>query len=382
MSALAWQTRKDAEPGAVAGLDARVVVRRGGFALDAVLRVPGGSVVALMGPSGAGKSTLLGVLAGLTGFDQGHVRLGDRTLDESPVRRTPPASRGVVLLGQDPRLFPHLSARDNVAFGLRVHGAAKAAAADGAADWLRRVGLEGLGGRRPAQLSGGQQQRVALARALATAPAAILLDEPLTSLDTETAGDVRALLHQQLAATGTTAVVATHDAVDAVALASRLVVLEGGRVTQSGPVREVLASPATRFAAAVAGLNRVEGRAVPAAPPLTPGASSGASGRVGPAAAWRAGNLVLPLPAGVRHPSLAAVFRPSDVRVVDGAPSGAGEWTAHIVRLEQTPAGVRVRTADPDVAVDVTADRAAGLAPGDPITLRVDPADVRFVVEA
>ncbi|MFF2485748.1 sulfate/molybdate ABC transporter ATP-binding protein [Microbacterium sp. NPDC058062] len=361
MSAVVPERGGDAGPGAAAGLDARVVVRRGGFALEAVLQVPGGSVVALMGPSGAGKSTLLGVLAGLTGFDEGHVRLGGRTLDESPARRTPPASRGVVLLGQDPRLFPHLSARDNVAFGLRVHGATKAAAADGAVDWLRRVGLEDLGERRPAQLSGGQQQRVALARALTTAPAAILLDEPLTSLDTETAGDVRALLHQQLAATGTTAVVATHDAVDAVALASRLVVLEDGRVTQSGPVREVLASPATRFAAAVAGLNRVAGRT--------------------DAAAWRAGNLVLPAPAGAQHPA-AAVFRPSDVRVLDGAPSGAGEWTAHIVRLEQTPAGVRVRTGEPDVAVDVTADRAAGLAPGDPITLRVDPADVRFVVDA
>lgn len=359
MSAVPAGGRTDAEPGAAAGLDARVVVRRGGFALDAALQVPAGTVVALMGPSGAGKSTLLGVLAGLTGFDDGHVRLNGRALDASPARRTPPASRGVVLLGQDPRLFPHLSARDNVAFGLRVHGATKGAAADGAVDWLRRVGLEGLGGRRSAQLSGGQQQRVALARALATAPAAILLDEPLTSLDTETAADVRALLHQQLAATGTTAVVATHDAVDAVALASRLVVLEGGQVTQSGPVREVLASPATRFAAAVAGLNRVEGRT--------------------DAASWRAGNLVLPVPAGARHPSPAAVFRPSDVRVMDGPPRGAGEWAARIVRLEQTPAGVRVRTADPDVAVDVAADRAAGLAPGDPITLRVDPADVRFV---
>ncbi|MFC0198666.1 ABC transporter ATP-binding protein, partial [Microbacterium arthrosphaerae] len=154
--------------------------------------------------------------------------------------------------------------------------------------------------------------------------------------------------------------VATHDAVDAVALADRLVVLEAGRVTQSGPVREVLASPATRFAAAVAGLNRVVGRA--------------------DAAAWRAGDLVLPHPAGVRHP-LTAVFRPSDVRVVDGPARGVGEWATRIVRLEQTPAGVRVRTAAPDVAVDVAADRAAGLAPGAAITLRVDPADVRFIDE-
>ena len=173
---------------------------------------------------------------------------------------------------------------------------------------------------------------------------------------------MRALLHQQLAATRMTAVVATHDAVDAVALATRLVVLEDGRVTQSGPVREVLASPATRFAAAVAGLNRVVGTLETAD------------------SAWRAGDLVLPHPGGWRHPSPAAVFRPSDVRLIDGPPRAAGEWAARIVRLEQTPAGVRMRTADPDVAVDVAADRAAGLAPGDTIALRVDPADVRLVV--
>jgi molybdate transport system ATP-binding protein len=353
----------DADTSARAGLDARLVVRRGGFTLDVELQVPRGEVVALMGPSGAGKSTLLGALAGMTGFDEGFVRLHGRSLDASPARRTPPASRGVVLLGQDPRLFPHLSAHANVAFGLRVHGATKAAAAEGAAQWLGRVGLEGLGGRRPAQLSGGQQQRVALARALATAPAAILLDEPLTSLDTETAGDVRALLHQQLAATHTTAVVATHDAVDAVALASRLVVIEDGGVTQTGPVREVLASPATRFAAAVAGLNRVEGRV--------------------DAGAWRSGALALPCPApheGARHPSsLAAVLRPGDVRIIAGPPRGPGEWSARVVRLEQTPAGVRVRTSDPDVAVDVAADAAAGISAGETLTLRLDPADVRFV---
>lgn len=363
-----------AAPTVDAGLDARVRVHRGGFSLDATVQVPAGEVVALMGPSGAGKSTLLAVLAGLIGFDEGHVRLHGRTLDSrdrdgSTGRRTPPASRGVVLLGQDPRLFPHLTAHGNIAFGLRVHGASKTAAVAGAADWLRRVGLEGLGGRRPAQLSGGQQQRVALARALATGPAAILLDEPLTSLDTEIAGDVRALLHQQLAATRTTAVVATHDAVDAVALASRLIVLEDGRVTQTGPVREVLASPATRFAAAVAGLNRVVGT-TDAAPPGSP--SPGA-------ATWRSGGLELPLPAGERHPSSAAVFRPGDVRIVDGPAQAPGEWTARIVRLEQTPAGVRVRTADPDVAVDVAAESATGLAASEAVTLRLDPADVRFV---
>ncbi len=326
-------------------------------ALDGLdLTIEPGEFVALLGPSGCGKTTALRCVAGFERPDSGAVLVDGKDITDVPANK-----RDAGMVFQSYSLFPNLNARDNVAFGLRVHGAPKPAAAAGATEWLRRVGLEELGERRPAQLSGGQQQRVALARALATAPAAILLDEPLTSLDTETAGDVRALLHQQLVATRTTAVVATHDAVDAVALATRLVVLEDGRVTQSGPVRDVLSSPATRFAAAVAGLNRVVGE-------------------VDDGAAWRSGGLVLPHVAAGRHPSpVAAVVRPGDVRVVARPPAKAGEWAARIQRLEQTPAGVRLRTADPDVAVDLTADRAPGLAPGEPITLQVDPADVRFI---
>jgi molybdate transport system ATP-binding protein len=347
-------------------LDAQVVVHRDGFRLDASLAVAAGEVVAVMGPSGAGKSTLLAVLAGLVGLDAGHVRLGDRTLDRAPHMRTAPHRRGAVLLGQDARLFPHLSARDNVAFGLRARGMGRADAAARADTWLDRVGLAELAGRHPSALSGGQQQRVALARALATTPAVLLLDEPLTSLDTETAGDVRALLREQLDATGTTAVVATHDAVDAVALAGRLMVLEAGRVTQSGPVRDVLAHPATRFVAAVAGLNRVVGA-------VTGGV-------------WRCGELVLRAPDARDSSAIAAVFRPADVELAGAAPPGAvahgdGDWTARITRLEPTPAGVRVRTAEPDVAVDVAADRVAalGLRAGSWLRLRVAPADVRLV---
>ena len=346
------------------GLDARVVVERSGFRLDAEVRAAPGEVLALMGPSGAGKSTLLAVLAGLLRLQDGHVRLGSRTLDAPGAPSVAPARRGIVLLGQDPRLFPHLTARGNVAFGLRAHGMTTTDAAASAARWLARVGLEGLADRRPAQLSGGQQQRVALARALATAPAVLLLDEPLTSLDAETAGDVRALVHEQLSATRTTAIVATHDAVDAVALASTLVVLEAGRVTQSGPVRDVLGAPATRFAAAVAGLNRVPGVV--------------RDGR------WRSGGLVLAREDDgnrEREGECAAVFAPSAVQLdVAGTEPADGVWTARITRLEQTPAGVRVRTADPDVAVDVAADRAAALrlARGVEVTLRVAPGDVRF----
>jgi len=351
-------------------LDAHVVVQRPSFRLDASLTVEPGEVVAVMGPSGAGKSTLLDVLAGLLALDEGFVRSGGTTLDAAPRPRvrTAPSRRGIVLLSQEPRLFPHLTAQANIAFGLRVHGADARSAATAAHDWLVRVGLDGMDRRRPSQLSGGQQQRVALARALATSPAALLLDEPLTSLDTETAGDVRALLHDQLVATGTAAIVATHDALDAVSLASRLVVLENGRVTQEGPVREVLAEPATRFTAAVAGLNRVVG--------------SVRAGR------WHSGGLGFEASDQDDSDGRAVVFRPGDVGIERAAPddglaaSTSGVvWEARVTRLEQTPAGVRVRTAEPEVSVDVSADRVVeiGLFPGTPVHLRIDPADMRLV---
>ena len=346
------------------GLDAHIVVERRGFRLDAVVQASPGETVAVMGPSGAGKSTLLGALAGLVTLDGGHVRLGDRMLDSAhPRAHVTPSQRGVVLLGQEPRLFPHLSAHGNVAFGLLARGSIRSAADAQADEWMSRVGLEGLGGRRPAELSGGQQQRVAIARALATRPSAVLLDEPLTFLDLETAGEIRAVLRDQLAATHTTAVVATHDAVDAVSLAHRLVVVENGTVTQVGAVRDVLAWPATRFVAAVAGLNRVLGTARDRR--------------------WTRDGLTLP--ASIDGEEVAAVFPPTAVRLeaagAERPASGDGEWLGRVVRLEQTPSGVRVRTAEPEVAIDLTADRAAALelTPGLAVRLQVDPAEVRML---
>lgn len=356
-----------------AALVVEAVVRRGAFRLDTAFRIEAGETLAVMGPSGAGKSTLLSVIAGLVPLTSGEIRVAERVVDAAPQPRThvSAAQRGVVLLGQDPHLFPHLSAHDNITFGPRARGVERRAADADADEWLWRVGLAGLGARHPAQLSGGQQQRVAIARALVTKPAAVLLDEPLTSLDAETAGDIRALIREQLTSTGTTAIVATHDAVDAVSLASRLVVLEDGMITQQGPVRDVLAEPATRFAAAVAGLNRVNGHA--------------ADGE------WVAG--ALRVEASVTGDA-AAIFPPSAVHIdgVDAStwtgalrlpvrPTGRGEWLARVVRLEPTPAGIRVRTTDPDVAVDVSADRAAelGLTNGLPVRLRVDAAAVRIV---
>lgn len=245
-----------------AALDAHVVVARSRFTVDVELEVPAGGTLAVMGPSGAGKSTLLQALAGLVRLDAGAIRLGGDLLAGGPsgVHREP-AARGISLLGQDPRLFPHLSVRENIAFGPRARGVAARAARADAEVWLERVGIAGTGELAPDALSGGQQQRVALARALAVEPRLLLLDEPLTSLDVATAAEIRVLLRAQLATTGVTSVVVSHDAADAVGIAERLVIVEDGALVQEGAVAEVLAAPRSRFAAAVAAAHRFDGEA-------------------------------------------------------------------------------------------------------------------------
>ena len=240
------------------GLDARLVVRRDRFDLDLDLQVAPGSVVALLGPNGAGKSTALRALAGLLRMPAGHVRLGDRVLDADG-RTTPTDRRRVGMVFQDYLLFPHLSAADNVAFGLRSRGTPRRAAHRAAVDWLDRVGLAGLERVKPQALSGGQSQRVALARALATGPDLLLLDEPLSALDASTKLEVRTGLRRHLRDYPGCTVLVTHDALDAMVLADHLVVIEDGRVVQSGTPAEVARSPRTDYVARLVGLNLYEG---------------------------------------------------------------------------------------------------------------------------
>ena len=241
---------------ALDGLDARLVVDRGAFRLDVALTVAPGEVVALLGPNGAGKTTALRALAGLTPLAGGHLRLDGEELD-----RTPPESRPVGVVFQDYLLFPHLTALDNVAFGPRCQGATRAQARARAAGWLERMGLAEHSGVKPRRLSGGQAQRVALARALATNPRLLLLDEPLAALDARTRLDVRAQLRRHLAEFEAVAVLVTHDPLDAMVLADRLVVVEHGTVVQAGIPSEIARHPRTDYIARLVGLNLYRGTA-------------------------------------------------------------------------------------------------------------------------
>ncbi len=217
--------------------------------LEVTVEAEAGDVVAVIGPNGAGKTTLLHALAGLVGAT-GHARLDGVDLLAQPVQ-----DRRIGLVFQDQVLFPHLSALDNVAFGPRARGSSRRQARALAASWLERVGLDGLTERRPHELSGGQAQRVALARALATDPALLLLDEPMAGLDVGVAAGLRLELRRHLASYAGITVLVTHDALDALTLATRVLVVEDGRVAQEGTPEEVAARPRTDHVARLVGLN-------------------------------------------------------------------------------------------------------------------------------
>ena len=209
------------------GIIANVRVCIGGFTLELDLDVPAGGIVAVMGPNGSGKTTLLRCLAGLVPTEAGRVSLAGQVVDD-PAQGiwVPPEQRRVGYAYQDVRLFGHLSALENVAFGPRCGGARRVAARRNASAVLDAVGMSALAQAKPARLSGGQSQRVGLARALAAGPEVLLLDEPLSATDR----DVRPLLRRQIRASGATVVLVTHDPADASELADEVLVLEASHV--------------------------------------------------------------------------------------------------------------------------------------------------------
>jgi molybdate transport system ATP-binding protein len=244
-------------------LRAKISTRSGGFTLDVDLSVSTGETLAVIGPNGAGKTTLVRALAGLLPLQHGEVALSDVVV-ESTERdlRLPAQRRSTGVMFQNLLLFPTLTARDNVAFGLRCRGAGRSAARQRALEWLDRVGIGGLGNRRPHELSGGEAARVALARALVTEPDLLLLDEPLSALDAEARTAIRRLLGQVLKSYPGIAILVTHDPVDALTLADRLAVLERGVLVQEGTAEEVRRRPRSPYAASLIGLNLVRGELV------------------------------------------------------------------------------------------------------------------------
>ncbi len=207
------------------GIAADIRLSLDDFTLEVQLRVLAGTTTAIMGPNGSGKTTLLRCLAGLVATEAGRVTLAGRLVDDPAADIwVPPDQRPVGYAFQDVRLFGHLSALENVAFGLRCRGASRAAARRGALAGLGAVGLKEFTGAKPAQLSGGQAQRVGLARALASRPEVLLLDEPFSATDI----DVRPQLRHQVQAAGATVVLVTHDPTDVEHLADQVLTLEAG----------------------------------------------------------------------------------------------------------------------------------------------------------
>lgn len=325
-------------------LDAEIRVTRDKFELDIALSVAPGEVVALLGPNGAGKTTALRALAGLTPLTGGSIRLDENTWDAPPKLFIPADRRAIGVVFQDYLLFAHMSAQDNVAFGLRARGQHRRAARDRAKYWLDRVGLAEHLHAKPRALSGGQAQRVALARALATDPRLLLLDEPLAALDASTRLQVRSDLAHHLADyTGHTLLV-THDPLDAMVLADRLVIVENGSIIQEGPPGEVARRPRSDYVANLVGLNLYRGSAHGNAIDLDDG-----------------GALTVAEPAqGAVH----VAFPPSAVSLHLEQPTGSprNTWPVTVVGLEQHANTTRIRLdGSPSVLADVTPATVADL---------------------
>lgn len=245
-------------------LTADIAVTLGAFTLEVALTVRPGETLAVLGPNGSGKTTLLRTLAGLVPIDSGRITLGDgntmKILDDASTGRfVPPEERPVGVVFQQYLLFEHMTALDNVAFGLRARGIGRTEARRRAHDWLERVGLADHARHLPRHLSGGQAQRVALARALATDPQLLLLDEPLAALDATTRRQVRRDLRDHLAGFGGVQILVTHDPVDAYALADQIAIVDDGALVQTGTIAEITAHPRSRYVADLIGTNLVSG---------------------------------------------------------------------------------------------------------------------------
>ena len=315
---------------------AAIDVTRGSFRLTLSLEAASGQTIAVVGPNGSGKTTLLRTLAGLERND------GTLRLDDVDVARRPPHLRPVGWVPQDGALFPHLSARDNVAFG--IGGRSGRAEAQ---RWLGLAGVADLADRRPGQLSGGQAQKVALTRALARNPQLLLLDEPLAALDSVARSDVRRSLRRHLRDFAGVTLLVTHDPVDALSLADRVVALDAGRVVQDAPPVEVARRPRSSWLATLMGANGLPGRIAGRTLELDEG-----------------GTLTVAEAAGPDGAEALAVLPAHGVTLHATRPAGSARnaWPVVVRDLAVTGSRVRVRCdGPPAVVAEITPEAAAEL---------------------
>ncbi len=324
-------------------------------ALDGLnLDIHPGEFVALLGPSGCGKTTALRILAGLDEATSGTVSVGGREITAVPANK-----RDMGMVFQAYSLFPHLTARENVAFGLKVRGRSKADRMARATEMLELVGLSAHVDKFAAEMSGGQQQRVALARALAIEPSVLLLDEPLSALDAKVRTQLRDEIRRVQREVGTTTVFVTHDQEEALAVADRVGVMNQGRLEQLAPPAEVYSEPATPFVAEFVGLNNK----VPA---------SVESGR-----AHLLGTSVPTLSGSIESGSGTALLRPESVTVTADA---VGTSTITSVAFLGPISRVYVTLADGAVIdAQLPSAQARGFGPGAAVTVGVEPTRVLVV---
>ena len=322
------------------------------------LKVEDGSFCALLGPSGCGKSTMLRMIAGLETVSDGTVQIGD--LD---VTHTEPAKRGVAMVFQSYALYPHLTVAQNICFSLSLAGESKAKQAEAAARVAKMLQLEPLLARRPAELSGGQRQRVAIGRALVRDPKVFLFDEPLSNLDALLRGQMRLELARLHAELGRTMIYVTHDQVEAMTLADKIVVLDKGQISQSGAPLALYNAPANRFVAGFIGSPAMN---------FLPGlASADLSGLT-----VRFGGSTLTLPArgdftGDRPVDLGV--RPEDITLVN---PGDGGLQGHVTVVEALGNTTFVHVDTSLGQINVEADPTLRLEPGAAVGLKLNPAKV------
>jgi molybdate transport system ATP-binding protein len=321
-----------------------VAVARGGFVARAAFGAEAGETVALLGPNGAGKSTVVSAIAGLLPPVEGAITLDGVVLDDAAGGvSVPPEQRPIGVVFQDLLLFPNLTALENVAFPLRARSVARRRARERAAELLQRLGVSARAQALPRDLSGGEAQRVALARALVVEPSLLLLDEPLSALDVSARGRIRHVLRRELTGFRGVRVLVTHDPIEAMTLADRMVVLEAGRVTQIGTPEQIRSAPRSGYAADLVGVNFLVGRLEPLA---------GGGGRL----ATLEGDVVVPWPDDVEPGTegVIGLLRPADVVLHTEHPEGSARnvlrGRVEAIDLEGERARIRLSSAPPIVA--------------------------------